>query len=275
MGKTLMRDPDAYRVHPGRPIHLNDVDPNDTAVFDGDKDEGREYADWLSERLDELQDQFYADRRHALLIVLQGMDTSGKDGTIRRVFQSVDPLGVRVKCFVRPTPEELAHDFLWRVHPHVPARGEIAIFNRSHYEDVVTTRVLGTVDEAVCRARCEHINGFERSLADHGTVILKFLLHIDREEQGSRLQARLDAPHKHWKFDPADLEARLRWPAYMQAYGDALAATSTEWAPWFIVPANRKWYRDLVVGAVIVRALESLDLRYPTPDFDPAAIVIP
>lgn len=275
MAKTLLRDPDVYRVRPGRPIHLNDVDPDDTSVFDGDKDEGREYADWLSERLEELQERFYADRRHALLVVLQGMDTSGKDGTIRRVFQSVDPLGVRARCFVRPTPEELAQDFLWRVHRHVPARGEIAIFNRSHYEDVVTAHVLGAADEALCRARCEHINGFERALADHGTVILKFLLHIDREEQGRRLQARLDTPHKRWKFDPADLEARLRWPAYMQAYGDALSATSTEWAPWFIVPANRKWYRDLVVGAVLVRALESLDLRYPDPGFDPAATVIP
>lgn len=275
MGKRPLRDPDVYRVRPGRPVQLRDVEPNDTAIFDGDKDEAQEEVVRLSARLDELQERLYADRRHALLIVLQGMDTSGKDGVIRRVFQSVDPLGVRVACFKRPTADELAHDFLWRVHAQTPALGEIVIFNRSHYEDVVTTRVQRMVSPEICETRYAHIEAFERALYDQGTAICKFLLHIDRKEQSERLQARLDEPNKRWKFDPADLEARRQWPAYMQAYADALNATSTEWAPWYVVPANRKWYRDLVVASALVRTLEALDLRYPEVDFDPRSIEIP
>jgi len=202
------------------------------------------------------------------------MDTSGKDGVIRHVFEGVNPQGVRVAGFKKPTPQELDHDFLWRVHQQAPGRGEVVIFNRSHYEEVLVVRVHQMAPEEVWSKRYDHINDFERLLADEGTIILKFLLYIDPEEQKDRLQSRLDEPNKHWKFNRADLEGRKLWPEYIKAYEDAISMTSTKWAPWYIIPANRKWYRNLVVGTIIVETLEGLNMRYPEPGFDPAEIRI-
>ena|SRR6185295_8726614 len=202
------------------------------------------------------------------------MDTSGKDGTIRHVFEGVNPLGVDVAAFKAPTPEELDHDFLWRVHPKVPGRGEIVIFNRSHYEDVLAARVHGFVPPEVWRLRYRQIVDFERLLAETGTVVLKFFLHIDKDEQRKRLQARLDDPAKRWKFRRGDLDDRRHWDDYMAAYEEALSRTSRKRAPWFIVPSNRKWYRNLVVATILVKALETLDIKIPEPEEDLRGIVI-
>lgn len=263
-----------YMVKPGTKVDLSSWDPNDTGDFDDGKKEAKEQSYELVERLSELQKVLYAEGTHKILVVFQAMDTGGKDGTIRGVFLGVNPQGVRVVGFKKPTPEELAHDYLWRVHRHTPGRGQIVVFNRSHYEDVLVVRVHNLVTRKVWERRFDHINEFERLLADEGTTILKFYLHIDLEEQKERLQSRLDRPDKHWKFNPADLEERKRWPEYMRAYEDVLSRTSTPWAPWFIIPANRKWYRNLVVSRVIVDRLEKLDMNYPEADFDPSNIVI-
>lgn len=265
---------DHYRVKPGSSIDLSASDPADTSAFLKDKDEGKKRLLELNRSLEELQELLYAEHKHKVLIVLQAMDTGGKDGTIRKVFEGVNPQGVHVASFKAPTPEELDHDFLWRIHKQMPGRGEIVIFNRSHYEDVLVVRVHDLVPQEVWSKRYDHINDFERMLADEGTTILKFFLHIDLGEQKKRLQARLDEPSKRWKFNPGDLEERKLWSNYMNAYEDAIGKTSTEWAPWYIVPANRKWYRDLVVSTVIVKALKSLEMRYPEPEFDPADITI-
>ena len=265
---------DRYCVEPGSRVDLSEWDPNDESAFPVKKKEGRKRLLELNEQLEELQELLYAEQKHKVLIVLQATDTGGKDGTIRHVFEGVNPQGVRVAGFKKPTPEELAHDYLWRVHKQVPGKGEIVIFNRSHYEDVLVVRVHSLVPEDVWSKRYDQINDFERMLADEGTTILKFFLHIDLEEQKERLQARLDEPHKHWKFNPADLEERKLWPQYMQAYEEALSRTSTSYAPWYVVPANRKWYRNLVVGTVIVETLAGLNMQYPEPGFDPAEITI-
>jgi PPK2 family polyphosphate:nucleotide phosphotransferase len=267
-------DMDRYRAEPGTRVDLSQWDPNDKSAFPVKKKEGRRQLLELNQRLETLQELLYAEHKHKVLIVLQGMDTAGKDGTIRHVFEGVNPQGVRVAGFKKPTPEELDHDYLWRVHKQTPGRGEIVIFNRSHYEDVLVVRVHNLVPQEVWSERYKHINDFERLLADEGTTILKFFLHINLDEQRERLQARLDEPAKHWKFNPADLEERELWPEYTAAYEDMLNKTSTEWAPWIIVPANRKWYRNLVVGTAIVEALEALNMRYPEPGFDPADIRI-
>jgi PPK2 family polyphosphate:nucleotide phosphotransferase len=263
-----------YHLEPGSRIKLGEWDPNDKSAFPVKKKEGRKHLLELNQRLETLQELLYAEHKHKVLIVLQGMDTAGKDGTIRHVFEGVNPQGVRVAGFKKPTPRELDHDYLWRVHHQTPGRGEIAIFNRSHYEDVLVVRVHSLVPEEVWSKRYDHINDFERLLADEDTTILKFFLHINLEEQRERLQARLDEPSKHWKFNPADLDERVLWPEYTRAYEDALSKTSTAWAPWIVVPANRKWYRNLVVGTVIVEALEALGMRHPEPEFDPAEIEI-
>jgi len=263
-----------YRVQPGAKIDLREWDPNDKSAFDGDKKAGRKYLLELNEVLEAQQELLYAEGKHKVLIVLQAMDTGGKDGTIRHVFEGVNPQGVRVASFKVPTREELAHDYLWRVHKHTPGSGEIVIFNRSHYEDVLVVRVHNLVPPEVWSRRYDHINAFERLLADEGTTILKFFLHIDLEEQKQRLQARLDEPHKRWKFSPGDLEERKLWPQYIQAYEDVLSKTSTEYAPWYIVPANRKWYRNLVVASVIINTLKGLNMRYPEVDFNPADYTI-
>ena len=265
---------DRYRVKPGSRVDLSEWDPNDKGAFPEGKNEGRKRLLELNQRLEELQELLYAEHKHKVLIVLQAMDTGGKDGTIRHVFEGVNPQGVRVASFKKPTPEELDHDFLWRVHKQVPGKGEIVVFNRSHYEDVLVVRVHNLAPKEVWSKRYDHINGFERMLVDEGTTILKFFLHIDLDEQKERLQARLDEPNKRWKFNPDDLKERKLWPEYVKAYEDAISKTITSWAPWYIVPANRKWYRNLIVGTVIIEALEDLNMRHPEPQFDPADIKI-
>ncbi|RLC76719.1 MAG: polyphosphate kinase 2 family protein [Chloroflexi bacterium] len=257
---------DQYRVKPGSQVDLSRWDPGDKSAFEGGKRDAREVLRTLNKRLGTLQELLYAERKHKVLIVLQAMDTGGKDGVIRHVFKGVNPQGVQVANFKKPTLEELEHDYLWRVHKHTPREGHIVIFNRSHYEDVLVVRVHDLVPPEVWSRRYDHINDFERMLADEGATILKFYLHIDLDEQKERLQARLDDPHKRWKFNRGDLEERKLWPEYMRAYEDALGKTSTEWAPWYIVPANRKWYRNLVVATVLIETLEGLGMSYPQPD---------
>jgi PPK2 family polyphosphate:nucleotide phosphotransferase len=256
---------DRYGVRPGQKVKLNQWDPNDKSLFEGDKSDGKKALKDLNQRLAELQELLYAEGKHKLLIVLQAMDTGGKDGAIRHVFEGVNPQGVRVASFKVPTAAELAHDYLWRVHQHTPGSGEIAIFNRSHYEDVLVVRVKNLAPPERWGRRYAHIKEFERLLAEEGTTILKFFLHIDLDEQKKRLEARRDDPSKQWKFNPGDLAERKLWADYMQAYEDAIGSTSTEWAPWYVVPANRKWYRNLVISWVIIDALERLQMRYPAP----------
>jgi len=263
-----------YLVKPGEKTDLNKFDPNDKHDFEGDKDEGREELLKLNDRLEELQELLYAEHKHKILIVLQAMDAGGKDGTIRHVFDGVNPQGVKVASFKVPTSKELDHDYLWRIHKHTPGKGEIAIFNRSHYEDVLVVRVHEFVPKTVWHRRYKHIRDFERMLAEEGTTILKFFLHIDRKEQKERFQARLDTPHKQWKFSKGDLEERKLWGSYMEAFEDALSETSTEWAPWYIVPANRKWYRNLVISRIIIEKLESLNMQYPQPEENLEDVVI-
>jgi PPK2 family polyphosphate:nucleotide phosphotransferase len=219
----------------------------------------------LTERMDELQEPLYAEGEHALLVVLQGRDTSGKDGTIRRVFGPLNPQGFTVATFKAPTPVELAHDYLWRVHWEVPPKGAIGVFNRSHYEDVLAVRVHRLVPESVWRPRYEQINQFERILSENGVTILKFFLHVSRGEQRRRLLARLEDPTKYWKFSPGDIRERELWDAYTEAYEEVLKKTSTPPAPWYVVPADKKWLRDLLVAQIVVETLERLDPKYPDP----------
>jgi PPK2 family polyphosphate:nucleotide phosphotransferase len=255
-----------------RGFELAHVDPD--AKGELDKDEAKERLESLTQRLAELQERLYAERKQSLLVVLQAMDTGGKDGAIRKVFGPLDVMGCRAVSFGKPSERELAHDFLWRVHAHTPERGHIVIFNRSHYEDVIVVRVHGWVDEPTVRARFEHIRAFERLLAERGTRVLKFFLHISREEQKERLEARIAEPTKRWKFNPGDLPERERWDRYMTAFQDALVETSTAEAPWYVVPANRKWYRDVVMAQAVADALEGMKPEYPAPSFDPGKIVI-
>ncbi|MDZ7364203.1 MAG: polyphosphate kinase 2 family protein [candidate division KSB1 bacterium] len=250
------------QIPSGEKIRLEDFDPDYSGKF-ADKGEAKTQSQKNVARLAELQEVMYAEGRHALLIILQAMDTGGKDGTIKKVMSGVNPQGCRVTSFKAPTPEELAHDFLWRIHQHVPPRGYIGIFNRSHYEDVLIVRVHNLVPQSVWRERYEQINNFEKSLADNGVTILKFFLHISKDEQRQRLQARLEDKSKHWKFNPGDLKERALWDDYMAAYEDAINKCNTPWAPWHVVPANKKWYRNLVISERLVEALESLDMKYP------------
>ena len=263
-----------YRIPEGQKVRLSDWDPADTSGFKGKKKDGLEELSSLRETLDPLQEKLYAEHKHKVLVVLQGIDTSGKDGTIRRVFEGVNPQGVRVARFREPTPEQLDHDFLWRVHKQVPGRGEIVIFNRSHYEGVLVERVHKLVSKDVWRRRYGQINDFEKLLSEDGTTILKFYLHIDAAEQKRRLQDRLDDPSKNWKFSPQDLKERTFWPEYMKAYEAALEKTSTRWAPWYLVPSNHAWVRDLVVCRVLVDTLQNLKMSYPPPSIDLKSVTI-
>lgn len=263
-----------YRIAPGSSVRLARFDPGETRETKGSGGKTQKLFDDLNDRLEILQERLWADRRHKVLVVLQGLDTSGKDGTIRHVFEGVNPLGVRVASFKAPTEEERAHDFLWRVHRQVPGSGEMVIFNRSHYEDVLAARVRQLVPKEVWKARYSQINDFERLLAESGTTILKFFLHIDRDEQKRRLEARLADPQKRWKFRLGDLEDRKLWDDYTAAYEDALAKTSQKHAPWYVIPANKKWYRNLVVAQILVQALEKLDLREPEPEEDLTGVTI-
>ncbi|WP_233799632.1 PPK2 family polyphosphate kinase [Paraburkholderia sp. HP33-1] len=242
---------------------LDDFDPKAKPFSGGSKDADRERLSEIGLLLDNLQERLHAQRKRRVLLVLQGMDTSGKDGTIRAVFHEVDPLGLRIVPFKAPTPIELAHDFLWRVHLHTPAAGELTIFNRSHYEDLLVPTVQGELDAAAFEQRCRQIRQFEEMLVSSGATILKCMLHISKDEQRARLQARIDDPLKHWKFDVSDLEARKQWEAYQSAYRDALAATSTEYAPWYVIPADSKTHRNVMVAELLLRTLNALKLEYP------------
>jgi PPK2 family polyphosphate:nucleotide phosphotransferase len=270
-----MLDPTWFRIVPGSEVRLSDHDPDSKQGFPEGKAEGKAALPALTSRLAELQPRFWAEASRALLVVIQGMDTAGKDGTIRDVFRGVNPHGVNVRSFGVPTETELGHDFLWRVHMQTPPKGSITIFNRSHYEDVLVVRVKGLVPPERWSKRYRHIREFERMLADEGTTIVKLYLHISKEEQRERLLARLDDPEKNWKFNPDDLDARNQWDAYEEAFADAIAETSTDFAPWYVIPANRKWYRNLAVSSILVDTLDRLDPRYPESEHDLRGVVIP
>ena len=252
----------------GRPFGLSGLKASAKPLSTGDKGDDKAAVDALAMELDGLQDLFFADKRYKLLVLLQGTDTSGKDGTIRAVFSRTSPLGVHTVGWKAPSEEERAHDYLWRIHRQMPGAGETMIFNRSHYEDVLVPVVKGWITPEQTAQRFAHINEFERLLAENGTVILKFMLHISFEEQGQRLQERVDDPTKRWKFSMGDLEVRKQWADYQKAYEALLGATSTPWAPWTVVPADSKTHRNLMVATLVRDKLKSLDLRYP-PD-DPA-----
>ena len=237
------------------------------------KDEARRETERIRQDLVELQNRLYAENRRSVLIILQGMDASGKDGLIRKVFSGLNPQGVRVHSFKEPTTEELAHDFLWRIHAQVPAKGMIGVFNRSHYEDVLVTRVYDMIDSRAAKARLKQIRHFEELLSASGTRVLKFYLHISKDEQKERLQARLDEPGKHWKFNPGDLKDREHWNEFTSAYQDALS-TSTVDAPWYVIPADHKWFRDLLISQIILDTLRDMKPKYPATTFDPAEIRI-
>lgn len=259
---------DAYRIIPGTQVDLSQHETS----YQGElsKHDGKEQLKDQNKVLRDLQELLYAEHRQKLLVVLQGIDTSGKDSTIRHVFGDVNPQGTQVVNFKVPTPRELDHDYLWRVHPHTPGKGEIMIFNRSHYEDVLVVRVHGLVPESVWKKRYKHINDFEKLLADEGMTILKFFLHISKKEQAERFLARLDRPHKRWKFNPGDLAERDYWADYTAAFEEMLSRTSTSYAPWYVVPSDRKWYRNLLISSVIIEKLQSLDMRFPAevPEID-------
>jgi PPK2 family polyphosphate:nucleotide phosphotransferase len=253
------------RVEPGHAPHLDRLDPG-VRIGAADKTAGLARLAELVDRLAVLQNHLSAEASRALLLVLQGMDASGKDGTIRNVLTGVNPQGCRVVSFKEPTATDLAHDYLWRVHQVCPVRGELAIFNRSHYEDVVAARVRGFVPRAVWERRYEHICGFERMLADEGTAVVKVFLHVSYDEQGKRLQERLDDPEKRWKFRAGDLDDRRHWDDYVGAYEDAIRETSTPAAPWYVVPADHNWVRNLLVGEILVDALDRIDPQLPKPE---------
>ncbi len=257
-------------VRPGTKVRLKHRDPDDTF---GKKRNDNVLLKTL-DRLRELQYLLYADRRHALLIVLQALDAGGKDGTIRHVMSGVNPQGCQVTSFKTPTPEELAHDFLWRVHKAVPSRGNIGIFNRSHYEDVLVVRVHGLVSKEVWHKRYRQINEFEQTLTENGVTILKFFLHIGKDEQKKRIEARIQDPTRNWKLAPSDLAERQHWDDYVEAYEDALHRCSTEWAPWYIIPSNKKWFRNYLVAELVVRALDRMHLKFPPPAMDVSNIVL-
>jgi PPK2 family polyphosphate:nucleotide phosphotransferase len=255
-------EPDAARPK----VSLDALDPQEKPFSGGDKAADKEAVERLAGEIDALQNVFHPDARYKLLVVLQGTDTAGKDGTVRGVFGRTSPLGVRTVGWKAPNELERAHDYLWRIHQAMPGNGEIVVFNRSHYEDVLVPVVNGWIDKAQTQQRYAHINDFERLLAETGTVILKFMLHIGFDEQRQRLQERLDDPDKHWKFSLGDLEVRKQWPEYQKAYEDLLAATSTPWAPWTVVPANSKTHRNLMIATIVRDTLQRLDLRYPPED---------
>lgn len=262
------------RVKPGERIRLKDHDPRDKSLFDDEQETKAAIAD-LAKDIDALQDRLYAEGSRALLVVLQGIDTSGKDGTIRSVFNATGPLGVSVTAFGPPTKTELAHDYLWRVHAACPRRGTIGIFNRSHYESVLVEKVRKLSPLEEIEQRYEQINAFEKLLVENGTTILKFMLHISKDEQKERLQERLDDPKKNWKFNPGDLEDRQLWDEYQEAYELMLHRCSTPHAPWHVIPADRKWVRNAAIGSIVKATLDRMDPRYPKPSWNPGDFTIP
>ena len=251
-----------YRVNPKK-FALKNYDTHDKSERTGDKAQDALMLEKLATEINALQDILYAQGKHKILLVIQGMDASGKDGTVKHVFSECDPLGIRLASFKGPTPEELAHDYLWRAHQVVPKKGEITIFNRSHYEDVLIVKVHDWIDEAECKRRYAQINDFERMLTETGTVIIKCYLHISKAEQKERMLERLNDPTKTWKFNPNDLKERDLWDKYMQAYENAMKATSTDDAPWYVVPADSKTNRNLLISKILLNTLKSLKLAYP------------
>jgi PPK2 family polyphosphate:nucleotide phosphotransferase len=262
-----------FRIEPGTRAHLDRRDPGDLKYF-SDRKAAEKQSVKDGEAIDGLQDRLYAEGRRALLVVLQGIDTAGKDGTIKHVFKETGALGVVVTAFRKPSEEELAHDFLWRAHVATPRRGFIGIFNRSHYEDVLVGRVRKLAPKEEIEQRYAQINAFEKILADNGTRILKFMLHISKAEQAERLQDRLDKPKHRWKFDPSDLDDRKLWDEYQQAYEIMLDRCSTAWAPWHVIPADHKWARNAAIAAIVRETLEEMNPQYPKPDWDPKSFVI-
>ncbi|HEX8341246.1 MAG TPA: polyphosphate kinase 2 family protein [Tepidisphaeraceae bacterium] len=251
-----------HRVEPGKKFRLKNCDADESGKFKN-KEEAQGPTQKNLAVLHNLQEVLYAQGKHSLLVVLQAMDAGGKDGTIDHIFSGANPQGCQVTSFKAPSTLEKSHDFLWRIHAAAPAKGMIGIFNRSHYESVLVERIRGYAPKEVWKKRYDHINNFEKLLADEGTTIVKFYLHIDKDEQAKRLQARLDDPHKNWKFNPGDLEERKLWGEYMDAFDDLIERCSTEHAPWYVVPSNKKWYRNYVISDVLARTLESLDLEFP------------
>ncbi len=263
------------RVAPGAAVDLAAIDPGATPGFEGDREAARDELEGLRAELEAFQERLWAERRQSLLIVLQAMDAGGKDGTIRKVFTAFNPQGTSVTGFGVPTEEELAHDFLWRIHAHAPGKGRIGIFNRSHYEDVLVVRVAELVPPSVWSARYDQINDWERTLAAAGTTIIKLFLHISRDEQRARFQKRLDQPDRRWKFSRGDLQVRAQWDDYQAAYTDVLERCSTAVAPWYVIPADRKWYRDLAVARIVADTGRRMDPQYPPPEDDLDGITIP
>ena len=260
-----------FRVKPGEKLRLNKIDPGYKDKHESDA-QAKEETEHFLKKLARQQDLLYAEHKHSVLVVLQAMDAGGKDGTIKHVFSGVNPQGVGVASFKQPTAVELAHDFLWRVHAQTPRAGEIVIFNRSHYEDVLVTRVHKLIDKATCARRYEHICDFEALLAESGTTILKFFLHISREEQLARFAQRLDDPARNWKISDSDYSERQFWDDYVDAFEDALRATSTDEAPWYVIPSNHKWFRNLAVSQIIADAMADLGLAFPAPSVNLADI---
>jgi PPK2 family polyphosphate:nucleotide phosphotransferase len=264
-----------YRVKPGSRVDLSKIDSGEKTLFQGaDKSEFAPQFRELQDQLQDLQKMLYAQNKHRVLVVMQAMDTGGKDGCIKHVFSHIDPQGIHVRSFKKPSEEELSYDFLWRVHSKVPHRGQLVIFNRSHYEDIIAVRVKKLFADEVWQRRQRHVIEFERMLAEEGTTIVKIFLHISKEEQKKRLEARLHNPVKHWKFNPDDLADRRRWNDFMRAYEDVMGATSTDFAPWHVVPADRKWYRNLCVARIMLDTLSKLDMSLPKIDWDPKGITI-
>ena len=259
---------------PGKKFDLSKRDPRDESAFD-DKDKAKEQVAEDAAAIDSLQDRLFAEGKRALLVVLQGIDCSGKDGTVRAVFNACGPIGVTVKSFKVPSEEERAHDYLWRVHSACPAKGMIGLFNRSHYEDVLVVKVEKFAPPEAIERRYEEINQFEKLISDNGTRILKFMLHVSKEEQAVRLQERVDSPDKQWKFKPGDLATRAKWAEYMAAYETAISRCSTDVAPWHIIPADRNWVRNAAIARIVRETLEEMNPQYPLPkDWDPKAIKI-
>ena len=261
-----------HLIKAGSKARLNGIDTDVPSSFEGGKDKAEARLEELRGRLDSLQELLYAGAKHKFLIVLQAIDTGGKDGTIRYVFSGVNPQGVDVVRFKVPTAEELAHDYLWRVHQHTPQKGKIMIFNRSHYEDVVTVKVHNLAPADMVEKRYAQINDFERMLVEEGVTVLKFYLHISKAQQKRRIKERLDDPKKHWKFTLSDVHERKSWAKYIACYEQAIRRTSTPWAPWCVVPADKKWYRNLVVTECIVDHLEGLNMTYPKLAVDPKSV---
>lgn len=276
-GERFMRGglhTDRYRVKEGEKVSLDRWPPSDTSGFSGTAAEALDESRKLTKRLEMLQEILYAEHKHKVLIVLQAMDTGGKDGTIKKVFEGVNPQGVRVAHFRTPTPEEADHDFLWRVHEQAPGSGEMVIFNRSHYEGILIERVHRLIPRKTWSRRFKEIEHFERLLHEDRTVIMKFFLHISKDEQKRRMEERLTDPSKQWKFNLSDVKERRFWSKYMKAYEDALQNTSTESSPWYVIPANEKWFRDVLVSKIIVERLEGLGMQYPKASVDPKSVTV-